>query len=312
MLEVALIGIHKRFCDEAFFEKVYSHVTKLNFQSQDTVCLLTCNRIEIYLSSDNLSERHPELLNVIKPPFIENVEKQFYTFLGSDVLKHLAQVASGLDSLIYGESDIQHQVKKAYETQGRYLNKDGHFLFQKALHIAKKIRAEFDIKPAKSLVDQVVTKLEPFLNSDKPMAFMGNSELNQKIYENLKEDIKSPVYIVSRIKPAKDSAFYNLKHYHYQEVENIEELKGVIAATNCSSLDKTLKIDPLGFVLDLSRPKVLSFYHENYFDLSFFEKNSTQVALKQYALRLEALEYIQNNVKRLIDHRLNVRDRLSI
>lgn len=107
-----MIGLHKRFCDEAYFKKIYDRLSFLSLDDEDIVVLQTCNRIELYLASSAIADRHPELLQLFQDPFDEHVEKRFYTFIGFDVLRHLAQVASGLDSLICGETDIQCQVKK--------------------------------------------------------------------------------------------------------------------------------------------------------------------------------------------------------
>jgi glutamyl-tRNA reductase len=38
-----------------------------------------------------------------------------YSFFGSECFSHLAKVAAGFDSVIFGEAEIQRQIKKAYE-----------------------------------------------------------------------------------------------------------------------------------------------------------------------------------------------------
>jgi len=304
-MEVALIGLHKRFCDEAFFEKVFSHVSHSDFAADDIVLLQTCNRIEIYVSSPFLSERHPELLDLLKKPFGDNVEKRFYTLMGADVLKHLAQVCSGLDSLICGETDIQHQVKKAYEVMGKGLNKDGHFLFQKALHIAKKLRTEFDIKPVRSLVDQVTAHLDPLLKDGDHILFVGNSDLNQKIYSKLKTQKTFHATLVSHHIPDNLSAFYGVECFCYEDLNKLQQYKGVVLATHTRIKTHQFLLEDDGFICDLSRPKVMIQNASVNFDLHFFEEQSSQMALKQYFSRCDAIEYIHSNVRRLLDSRLD-------
>lgn len=305
-MKVAMIGLHKRFCDEVFFEKVYGLVRHQDFYQQDLVMLITCNRIEIYMASPNIAERHSEVIEKLRQPFEENIEKRFYTFMGFDVLKHLSQVASGLDSLIYGESDIQNQVKKAYESMGRHLNADGHFLFQKALHVSKKVRHEFDIKPLRSLEDQVCNQiLEKFDNKNIRFCFVGNSELNRKIFKKLHLNETSEVTLVTESIWTPEDTFKNCHKISYEMLDSQQAFDCVIGATHyrCSA---TAPINSDALIIDLSRPKVLKYQDPcfQYYDLSFFEKNSESQALKQIMMKLDALDYIHNNVKRLQNLRL--------
>jgi glutamyl-tRNA reductase len=306
-MKVAMIGLHKRFCDELFFEKVYGLTLNQEFKKQDLVTLITCNRIEIYIASPNLAERHSEIIEKIRQPFEENIEKRFYTFMGFDVLKHLSQVASGLDSLIYGESDIQNQVKKAYEAMGRHLNADGHFLFQKALHISKKVRHEFDIKPLKSLEDQVCAQIqENLIDSSKRFCFIGNSELNRKIYKKLQLSQNMHVTLVTESPSLEDECFSFAQKISYQELKAQKAFDFVIGASHQRMLVEP-PLNHQSLIIDLSRPKILKCPNipSEYFDLSFFEKNSEVQALKHVMMKLDALDYIHNNAKRLQALRFN-------
>ena len=66
-----------------------------------------------------------------------------HSHVDSDCIEHLFKVASGLDSLVLGETEILGQLKDAYQcavgakSTGKALNK----LFQKAFHVAKHIRS---------------------------------------------------------------------------------------------------------------------------------------------------------------------------
>jgi glutamyl-tRNA reductase len=63
------------------------------------------------------------------------------------VAEHLFRVASGLESKLIGETAIQGQVRSAYRTAagGGHVSPGLHRLFQRALRVGKKVRAETPI-----------------------------------------------------------------------------------------------------------------------------------------------------------------------
>ena len=111
----------------------------------NVVLLSTCHRTEIYFSSEDLASTQTELLHVLRREIQEPFEHQIYSYFGIDCFVHLALVTAGMDSLILGESEIQRQVKMAYETACLYraLQSCLHFLFQKSLKIAQEARTGF-------------------------------------------------------------------------------------------------------------------------------------------------------------------------
>src|SRR6185437_9435078 len=80
---------------------------------------------------------------------------------GCDCAQHLFRVASGLDSMVIGETEILGQAKKAYEAArasgaaGRYL----HRLFQRAFRVAKQVRTHTDIARGAVSVGSVAVDL---------------------------------------------------------------------------------------------------------------------------------------------------------
>ncbi len=76
-------------------------------------------------------------------------------------MQHLFRVASGLDSMVVGESEILGQAKKAYESArtsgavGPYL----HRLFQRAFRVAKQVRTHTDIARGAVSVGSIAVEL---------------------------------------------------------------------------------------------------------------------------------------------------------
>ncbi len=114
----------------------------------EMVILSTCNRIEIYAASSResftelsalLSDAHGIAVNDLQP--------YLYRHAGAEAVRHLFNVAAGLDSLVLGEPQILGQVTRALElargvgAAGGLLSR----LFQAAIHAGKRARTETTI-----------------------------------------------------------------------------------------------------------------------------------------------------------------------
>lgn len=155
------------------------------------VVLSTCNRTEIYFSADNLADAHSDLLNNLRDEIPVAFEHKLYSFFCSDCFLHLAQVTSGLDSAIIAESEIQRQVKVAYEqTLVHYsLPSCIHYLFQKSLKIGKQIRSNLFLSQNQVTIPKILFELgDQFFKtfSEIPVLFIGNSEINRKVIAHFK------------------------------------------------------------------------------------------------------------------------------
>src|SRR5881397_622830 len=80
------------------------------------VLLSTCNRTEFYLTEPG--ETVPEAVWTILSERLatgRDASEYGYTQRDRDAVRHLYRVSAGLDSLILGESQIQGQVREAWE-----------------------------------------------------------------------------------------------------------------------------------------------------------------------------------------------------
>jgi glutamyl-tRNA reductase len=114
--------------------------------AREAAILSTCNRTEIYCNT-----QHPEgvaewLANFHGLPPRE-VKPYLYQFPNEQAANHAFRVASGLDSMVLGETQILGQMKQAAEkasdagTLGLLLNK----LFQRTFSVAKEVRTATEI-----------------------------------------------------------------------------------------------------------------------------------------------------------------------
>ncbi len=112
---------------------------------REAAVLSTCNRVEIVAAGE--AELSPESLEGFLAGLpgrdVPGLLGCLFTHRGADAARHLVEVASSIDSLVVGETEILGQVKAAYRqaqaagTVGRAL----HAVFQQALRTAKAIHA---------------------------------------------------------------------------------------------------------------------------------------------------------------------------
>jgi len=120
---------------------------------EEAVIISTCNRVEFVLSAfekqDGMAafRRFAESFYRVR---FDDFTHCFYIHRDEEALRHLFQVASGLDSLIVGEPQVLGQVKQAYflakqaETCGNALEQ----VFQSVFNTAKRVRTETHVAEA--------------------------------------------------------------------------------------------------------------------------------------------------------------------
>lgn len=117
----------------------------------ELVLLSTCNRTELYTTSDDDSEldRDAVITFLAEQHHLsaDDVVEQMIYRSGADAVEHLFTVASSLDSMVIGESQILAQVKQAYELacETGSAGPLTHAVFQAANHAAKRVQTETDI-----------------------------------------------------------------------------------------------------------------------------------------------------------------------
>jgi glutamyl-tRNA reductase len=154
----------------------------------EAVLLSTCNRVELYATSEGPVR---DALSSIREFFAEHrnnsapLGPEFYGHVDIAGVEHLFRVASGLDSLVLGETEILGQLKRSYDLAlaggltGRVLNK----AFQKAFSVAKKIRSETNIQRGNTSVASVAVDLaEKIFDglADRDVMVIGAGEMSEK------------------------------------------------------------------------------------------------------------------------------------
>jgi glutamyl-tRNA reductase len=129
----------------------------------EAVALSTCNRTELYVvANDPVEAESAVLAELARRAGARPTElmASIYVERNCDAARHLFRVASGLESMIIGEAEIQGQVKRAYEralharTTGPLVNK----LFRAALATGKRVRTETTISTGHASVASVAVE----------------------------------------------------------------------------------------------------------------------------------------------------------
>lgn len=111
--------------------------------------LSTCNRTEIYALLDRMLHGRDVLLDFWsreKGVPLADLANHYY-YVGNEAVSHLMRVASGLDSMILGETQILGQVKQSYELarDQAAVGKVLHGLFSQVLTCGKRVHTETGI-----------------------------------------------------------------------------------------------------------------------------------------------------------------------
>jgi len=131
---------------------------------QEAAAISTCNRTELFLyAADGVAAESLALAALAREADIRPTElmSHLYSLRGIEAAEHLFLVTAGLDSMIVGESEIQGQVKRAYElalvegATGPILNR----LFRGALAAGKRARSETGVSEGALSVPQVAVEL---------------------------------------------------------------------------------------------------------------------------------------------------------
>ena len=168
-MKLFVAGLSYKTAPVALREKLAVHPSRLRCHGcrlklggnlAEVVVLSTCNRVEIYGVAPTINGNAKRLFE-----HLAGGEADFTPYLylkqGADAVQHLLSVASGLDSMVIGETEITGQVKQAYQAAqeakltGRVTNR----LFQTALQVAKEIRTQTGIGRGATSVGSVAVQL---------------------------------------------------------------------------------------------------------------------------------------------------------
>ena len=176
---------------------------KLRGGLDEVVLLSTCNRVEIYGVSPWVHGRVQQLFQELTNSDFD-FTPHLYVKEGAEAAKHLFAVASGLDSLVIGETEITGQVKNAYQAAkdaglvGKKMNR----LFQTAFAVVKAIRTRTGIGRGATSIGSVAVELaEKIFDRDlsaKTVMILGAGKMGEACVKHLAKRGAQTVLVANR------------------------------------------------------------------------------------------------------------------
>lgn len=254
-MSIVVIGINHRTGPVQLLEKLMIHETVMPHALRDltlrddireAVVLSTCNRTEVYVVAERFHSAYDDICEFLRETSgipTSEITPHVYSQFEDEAVKHLFQVAAGLDSAVLGESEIIGQVRNAWETA---MNEGAsrsslNLLFRYALEVGKRARTETGIsRSTASMSHAAVEMAEDILGSlaGKRVLVVGAGEMGEGVAAALSREGVSHITVVNRTE-ARGEALAEKVGARVSRFENLEaELSAadvVIACTGAGS-----------------------------------------------------------------------------
>ena len=209
-MNLNIIGLNHKTAPLGLREKLVFHSDQISHALLDlksnkvsqVAILSTCNRTEIYFNGPKkqivcqwLADYHHIKLSQLK--------KHLYHYSNKDALTHAYQVASGLDSMFLGETQILGQMKQAAKisdyagTQGKFLSQ----FFQTVFEAAKEIRSKTNIGASSTTIASTIISLTKKIFGDlyqTKIIFVGAGEMTELIAKYFNKHQPEKITIANR------------------------------------------------------------------------------------------------------------------
>lgn len=195
---------------------------------EGVVVLATCNRTEVYATAKDIEEGMAVLESFMEEySGVSNLKEYTYQPSCYSAISHLFKVASGLDSMILGETQILGQVKEAYLNSISHRASDGvlNSLFQKAIYVGKKVRTDTAIDQHPVSVSYAAVELARNILgnlADKTVMVVGAGEMSELTTRYLMDNgVKSVIVSNRSFQKAVDMAgHFNGRAVRFDQLAN--------------------------------------------------------------------------------------------
>lgn len=258
--------------------------------------LSTCNRVSFYFINNNTS---PDKIQQLIFPDINCKFRQ-----GIEAIKHFFKTACGLESQIFAETDVIHQIKQYYKNQKGFIN---HFL-EEMINFSFSVHKDFHssilpkIKKEKQNLANIVHNRIKNLPPDTPIILIGYGFVNKSIHKKIKNDFRNITIFSNNHKGAYP------KHKLLPKLKEIEHTCVIISATNTTEfiIEKDYHIPPGALIFDLSVPRSINpQISNNYIDLDKLKENSTNDISDEKIIHTFLNQKVNEFINKIVSSELN-------
>jgi glutamyl-tRNA reductase len=275
--KTAPVGLLERLTiSDERLPKALHHLATLEHVLEGVV-LSTCNRVEVYAAVSKFHGGAQDMRNFLSEfchVAPEDFTDHLYSYHDEAALRHLFRVASGIDSMIVGESEILGQVRRAFQaasdeaTVQRVLGA----AFRKALRVGKRVRTETYIGRNPVSISSAAVELarRAFAGetlAGKHVAIVGAGKMGRLAAQALAHAGASDVAVVNR----SEERAHEVAETFSAVAHSWEQLADVVAASDiliCSTtapapvLDRSALADAMAtrpdrplFIVDIAVPR---------------------------------------------------------
>jgi len=237
----------------------------------ELIYLSTCNRIEFYFHTtihnhsvykNFLTYWKPDL----SPDLTSEVVKKLEITTGSKSIEHLMRVATSIDSMVVGETEVLKQVKDAHQQSIEWglSGRQMHFMIRAVIECSKKAfsKTGISLNPV-SVASMTYRSIKNFSSNGGKITLIGAGEVIQSMIPYLSKQQKFQFHFVNRTETkAKELAvafngtFQSLSDHHLNPVE----FDVLISCTSADNFVFTLEAyqnlsDGKRLLIDLANPK---------------------------------------------------------
>lgn len=252
--------------------KAFAIKCKDLFGLNELLIVSTCNRTELYYTAiENISEELVKALLIEKGIQINAEFLNYFKYLNEteDSLRHLFEVATGLQSKVVGDLQIPNQIKKAYQLAadlnlaGPYLHRLMHTIF----YSNKRVAQETSFRDGAASVSYATVALAEELSQAIPqpkVLILGLGEIGLDVCKNMEEKDFAEFTIMNRTQekaekiaqgmPFRVAPFGDL----WEEISKADIIISSVRTENpIITLEEIKKLQVLSFkyFIDLSVPR---------------------------------------------------------
>jgi glutamyl-tRNA reductase len=201
--QTAAVDVRERFAiPEAALPKALARLKRMPGLTEGLI-VSTCNRTEFYATGEFRDSSAPAFFESFYRDFRAGDETHLFRLWANHCVRHLFRVASGLESMVVGETEIFGQVKRAYElatgakTTGKLLNR----LFQKSFQVGKQVRSSIAITRGHVSVGSVAVDLAEQIFGDLDgckIMILGAGETSEKTAKAFRSRGAEQIFVSNR------------------------------------------------------------------------------------------------------------------